>query len=170
MTLKNFEYISYLFTNFYSSISTLNSRIIPNPNPNTGKPIIGYKFLTKSLPTLTALHSIWYIWSTDLNKFVKIVPLNIASFLTPLALALWLQDDSYWYDKTVWICTDCFTEIEVKLLISALISNLGIIARISRRKKADGSFFYRIRISGKKENIDKLKSLVIPFFCFISFI
>lgn len=135
LTLTKFEYISYLFANYYSSISTLNSKIILNPKPNTGKSVVDYKILTISFPALTALHSIWYVWLVDLNKFVKIVPQNILSSLTPLSLALWLQDDSYWHDNTVWICTGCFTKIEVELLIYILNTNLGIIAKTSQRKK-----------------------------------
>ena len=30
------------------------------------------------------------------NNYIKIVPLNIEEYLTPLALALWFMDDTAW--------------------------------------------------------------------------
>lgn len=57
MTLKNKEYIDHLWSNIYPSICTLTP---PRPNPKTGKPATQYTFSSKSLPSLTKLHSQWY--------------------------------------------------------------------------------------------------------------
>jgi hypothetical protein len=76
-----------------------------------------YRFWSKNLPELTILHSKWYQWSNELNKFIKIVPLNIANLLTPLSLALWFQDDGYWANDILILYTDCFTFKNFYLLI-----------------------------------------------------
>lgn len=86
MTSKSYEYIMHLWSNIYYSICTTT---LPNPwpNPKTGLIPTQYTFHTKSLIQLTILHKLWYKWSDDLNKFIKIVPLNILDLLTPIGLA-----------------------------------------------------------------------------------
>jgi hypothetical protein len=49
----------------------------PWPTPKSGKPATQYTFSTRYLSQLSSLHKLWYIWSDELNKFIKIVPLNI---------------------------------------------------------------------------------------------
>jgi hypothetical protein len=76
MTLKDKTYTYYLWGTIYSSICT---KTIPSPwpNPKTGKSASRYNFKTKSLPSLTLLHSQWYQWSGLNKRLIKIVPLNI---------------------------------------------------------------------------------------------
>jgi hypothetical protein len=83
MTLKNHEYIMYLWSKIYSPICT-STVPRPWPNPKTGLPASQYTFQTRSLVPLTLLHKIWYSWSPELTKYVKILPLNIL----PLTLHL----------------------------------------------------------------------------------
>jgi hypothetical protein len=127
MTLKSKEYTDHLWANIYSSICT-NTKPFPWPNPNTGKPISKYNFHIRCLPALTLLHKKWYVWNEELNKFVKIVPLNIGELLKPIGLAHWIMDDGYWSDGTIYLCTDSFTSEEVDLLINVLYSNFGLVA------------------------------------------
>ena len=74
------------------------------------------------------------------------------------------MDDGYWStsDNTVYICTDNFTKSEVELLINAIFNNFGLIATLKRRIKSNNEVCWRIRFSGKSENILKLRSLVQP--------
>jgi len=74
--------------------------------------------------------------------------------------------DSYWNtaDKTVVICTDNFTEIEVELLIKTLKDNFDLLATKRRRIKANKEVCWRIRFSSNSENITKLITLVEPYF------
>lgn len=76
-----------------------------------------------------------FLRRNDNKKFTKIVPLNIAELLTPIGLAHWLMGDGYWdkSSKTISICTDNFTLIEVKLLISVLKENFNFLATPLRR-------------------------------------
>ena len=86
--------------------------------------------------------------------------------LKPLGLAIWIMDDGYWdnSDNTVCLCTECFTQAAVELLISVLFDNFGLIATKKRRILANGELRFRIRFSGKSNNIELLRSIVQPYF------
>ena len=161
MTLKSKEYVDYLWQEVYKPICTNNSPH-PWPNPKTGKPVTQYHFASKALISLSQIHSQWYIWSETLNKFIKIVPSNIGELLTPLGLAHWIMGDGYWdnHSKTVVICTDSFTLAEVELLIIVLKTKFNLTATVQRRIKSNKEICWRIRFSGKSENICLLRTLV----------
>ena len=86
MTLKSYEHVFYLWGNIFSSICT-NTPPRPWPVKNTGLPASQYAFSSKALPALTAIHKEWYNWSFEFNRYIKIVPLNIDTQLTKIALA-----------------------------------------------------------------------------------
>nr|UEV87051.1 hypothetical protein [Grifola frondosa] len=165
MTLKSKEHVDYLWQEVYKPICS-NTPPHPWPNPNTGKPVTQYHFASKALVSLSEIHSKWYIWSNRLNKFIKIVPLNIGELLTPIGLAHWIMGDGYWdnYSKTVDICTDNFTLSEVELLISVLKSKFNLTATVKRRIKANKEVCWRIRFNSKTDNILKLINVVKPHF------
>ena len=57
----------------------------------------------------------------------KVVPACIERYLTPLAIAIWVQDDGCKYkNKGFKFCTDGFTLTEVKLLASLLSNKYGL--------------------------------------------
>ena len=161
MSLKNHEYIMHLWSKIYSPICT-STVPCPWPNPKTGRPASRYKFQTLSLVTLTLLHKIWYSWSPELTKYVKILPLNIGELLTPIGLALWIQDDGSRSGNGLVLCTECFTLSEVELLRSVLRDNFGLTSTIRERKQEGRHIGWRIYI--RAENKDKLISLVKPYF------
>ena len=161
MTLKNYEYVMYLWSKIYSPICT-STVPCPWPNPKTGRPVSQYKFQTRHLVPLTLLHKIWYSWSPELTKYVKILPLNIGELLTPIGLALWIQDDGHKDGNGLVLCTECFTLTEVELLISVLRDNFGLTSTIRERKQKGKHIGWRIYI--RAENKDKLISLVKPYF------
>jgi LAGLIDADG DNA endonuclease family/Proton-conducting membrane transporter len=169
MTLKNYDYAFYLWKEIYSSICT-STPLRPWPNPKTGMCYTTnpsqYAFSSRSLPDLTVLHKQWYVLNKETKKFIKIVPLNIEDLLTSIGLAHWIMGDGYWdsHGKTVDICTDNFTLSEVELLIRVLKDKFNLLATIKRRIKANKEVCWRIRFSGKPENLSNLKSLVQPHF------
>jgi hypothetical protein len=165
ITLKSYDYAFYLWKEIYSSICT-DTPIRPWPNSKTGKTPSQYSFSSKSLISLTEIHKQWYILNEETKKFNKIVPLNIRKLLSPRGLAHWLMGDGYCSTdaKTVVICTDNFTELEVELLIKVLKDNFDLIATKNRRTKANKEVCWRIRFSGILENLSKLITLVIPYF------
>jgi hypothetical protein len=161
MTLKDKDYIYHLWQNIYYSIST-KTEPRPWPNPNTGKPITQYAFTSKSLPSLTLLHSQWYEWSEHKKGFVKIVPLNIEELLTPIGLAHWIMDDGFKSNNGISLSTESFTLAEVELLKKVLESKFELIVTIQNRNTSGGNVGYRLRISSYSR--DKLLSLIRSYF------
>ena len=73
----------------------------------------------------------WYKWDYNLNKFIKIVPLNISEMFSVVFLAYWIMVDGYFDSdgrtKTILLCTESFTKSECVLLQKVLI-DLGLEA------------------------------------------
>lgn len=51
-----------------------------------------------------------------IKKGIKIIPLNIAEYIIPLALAVWIMDDDGWAYNGIRIATNSFQLKEIKLL------------------------------------------------------
>jgi hypothetical protein len=163
MTLDAYSinYLNHLFDAVYGEYSS--SGIIPYPNINNpqhaDKIVTQYSFKTKSHPLFTVLHSLWYKWNEEENRYVKIVPLNIKDMFSVVSLAYWIMDDgyfdSYGRTKTILLCTESFTKFECELLQS-LLSNLNIKSTLKIRNKEKDR--YRIRIS--KTSMDLLREIV----------
>ena len=129
MTLKSQEYIMYLCSKFYFKFCT-STLPRPWPSPNTRLPATHYSFNSRTLSQLILLQSLWYVWSNELNKFIKIVPLNIKELLTPIGIAQWKMDYGYRAGNRVILCTDNYTISEVELLISVLTYKFGLDAKL----------------------------------------
>jgi len=63
------------------------------------------------------------------DKFIKIIPTDIASMLTPIAFAFWIMDDGHTYHKGIFLNTQSYTNEDINLLINALEINFSIKAR-----------------------------------------
>lgn len=163
MTLKNQEYIMHLGSNLYYPICT-KTLPFPWPRANSGLPATQYHFHSRALPQLSSLHKLWYVWSDELHKFVKIVTLNIGELLTPIGLAHWIKDDGYKNGRGVVLCTDSFTLLEVNFLIDVLKLNFGLDAKMYNRRQKDKPLCWRISIKGDSDNAKKLKEIVLPYF------
>ena len=160
MDTYSYDYINFLFNTIYYNYSKSGLRPYPNPKllKNQGKLVTQYHFNTRSLPLFTYLHSIWYVWNDDLNKFVKIIPKNLNSMFSVLSLAHWIMNDGYWDANTVVLCTESFTKEDCLLLLD-LLAKLGIVAGLKLRSREKN--VYRIRISTK--SIALVKTLVLPY-------
>ena len=120
-TQKNFEYIMWLWQDILNCLCTATKpRGWPQVKPTQ------YTFSTRAFPALTVLHSLWYHFDQLTHHYIKVIPSNIGAMLKPLGLAIWIMDDGYWQhsSNTVYLCTECFTEAEVNLLIRVLFDNL----------------------------------------------
>lgn len=158
-TFKSYDYTYYLWGQIYSSIVT-KTPPRPWPNPQSGLPVQQYTFNTRALPLITELHNNWYSWSNDLGKFIKILPSNIFDVLNPMGLAIWIMDDGYWNNGVI-LCTDNFTNDEVKRLVEVLNLKFNLKTTMFNR---NNNKCWRIRISGRPENILKLRELLKPYF------
>lgn len=62
-----------------------------------------FRFHTFTYSSLDSLYSAWYA------NNIKHVPNNIAEFITPLALAIWVMDDGSRVGRGIKLCTNSFT-------------------------------------------------------------
>jgi LAGLIDADG DNA endonuclease family. len=92
---KTIEYATFILE-IYASLCIFNIKLNYNKNTNTIKPTQSYNFAIRSLTKLIQLHSNWYCFDSNLNKYVKIVPLNIANLLSAHGLANWIMDYGWW--------------------------------------------------------------------------
>ena len=102
-----------LFKNYCPSAPKIVAAL---PHPKTGKIYSSIHFSTFTLPCFNEIYDLFY------SSNVKLIPLNIGEFITPLSLAYWIADDGSWAknNRHVVLCTDSFTLAEVNLLISVL--------------------------------------------------
>lgn len=132
--------------------------IARKPDPRTGKVYKSMYFRTLSFTCLNIFHDFFYK-----NK-KKVVPWNIGELLTPRGIAhLIMGDGLFLSDRAVLVlCTESFTKEELEVLVSVLDSKFGIKSTLNKRVSSTGTVGWRIRIS--KKSLDKLITLVSPFF------
>ncbi len=110
-------------------------------------------------PIFTALEKKWYardsssdyVYNTK-GQRIKIIPKDLV--LSPLSFAVWLADDGSLVKHRVEICTDSFTQKEVKFLTDVIKRDLNINSTISKRN--------RIYISAKEYS--KVIGFILPYF------
>jgi hypothetical protein len=125
----------------------------------TGKSYDRYTFNTLYREEFQFFGNLFYTQENGI--WVKHVPSNIATFLTPTALAYWYMDDGAlkWagHSNAVRICTDSFTSDEVEILKNALESNFQL--EVSIQKKGGPSPAKRLTIL--ENSYTKLKDLIL---------
>ena len=164
MDVYSLNYLNYLNDNIYSQFT--NTKIYAYPNilllQHRGKEITQYHFRTRVHPLYTALHHLWYKLDNELNKYIKIVPLNISEMFSEISLSYWIMDDGYFDSygriQTVLLCTESFTKEEC-IKLQSLLEKLNIKSTLKVRDKINNR--YRIRIS--KTSMDIVISLVKPY-------
>ena len=164
MDVYSLNYLHHLNEKIYSQFTKTKFYAYPNillPQ-HIGKEITQYHYSTKTHPLFTALHSLWYKWNVEKNKFIKIVPLNISEMFSKISLAYWIMDDgyfdSYGRTKTVLLCTESFSKEEC-IILQSLLEKLNVKSTLKVRDKINDR--YRIRIS--KTSMDRVISLVKPY-------
>jgi ubiquinol-cytochrome c reductase cytochrome b subunit len=91
----------------------------------------------------------------------KVIPSenSLYNLLTPLALAIWIQDDGTWNNSGLRIATNCFKLNEIEILKHVLAKKFKIKSSIHYFYKSNQ---YQLYI--KKESIDLLRNLTFSFF------
>ena len=93
------------------------------------------------------------------NSWKKTVPSNIATFLTPQAIAYWYMDDGAlkWRGKSnaVRLCTDSFSSDEINVLKRTL-EDFGLKVSIQKKEGLE-------RLNILEESYPILKELIAPF-------
>ena len=126
---KNVEYLmwfhSYLSQRGYCNTNKpkLKKRIRKNG-------VIYYHYTINSF-TFSSLNWIHDMFYKEIEgKYIKIIPLNIEQFLTPISLALWFMDDGSKLGKGAKIATNCFTKTELEKLCKTLKNKFNLTVTV----------------------------------------
>ena len=78
-----------------------------------------------------------------------------------MSLAHSIMGDGYWEkdSKTIFICTENFRKEDVERFILFLKIKFNLFATTKKRNQKG----YRIRFSSKKDNLENLRKLVLPY-------
>jgi hypothetical protein len=114
----SYNYLNELFNSVYINYSSSGLHPYPNPNlpQHKDKEMKQYHIGTKCLPIFKELHFLWYRYDRELDKYIKIVPLCIKENFSSLSLAIWIMDDGYFNQGTIYLCTESFTKEECIIL------------------------------------------------------
>lgn len=140
---KNVEYLmwfhNYLASKGYCSIQKpkLHTRI-----KKDNKVFYHFRLNSYTFSSFNWIHEMFYIKNSINNKLVKIVPLNIEKYLTPLALAIWFMDDGSKLKPGVRIATNNFSFKEVQFLCLILYKKYNLIATVHTGGKDKGYVLY----------------------------
>lgn len=105
-----------------------------------GKVNYHYRINSYTFSSFNWIHEMFYKLID--KRYIKIVPLNIGEYLTPLALAIWFMDDGSSLGKGARIATNCFTLEEVNFLCNVLKSKYNINATPNKCGKDKGYILY----------------------------
>ena len=110
------------------------------------------RFNTWTYTSFNWIHELWY------KNNIKQVPGNIAEYLTPLALAIWIMDDGFKVGKGLKFSTNSFSYNECLILVKALNDNFNLKASVQSAGSNDQYVIYIW-----KESINDLKNIVSPY-------
>jgi len=155
-SIKHKEYLFWLYRFFNNRgyCSNLEPRIytrLLNYN-NLIKKYYGYEFNTFTFRSFDWIYKMFY------KNGKKRIHSNLGSFLTPLALAIWISDDGCWVQSGVRISCNSFTLKEIELLIKIIHQNFGLKSNIQKIYTPNQ---YSIYIQSK--SIPLLKKIIFPY-------
>jgi ubiquinol-cytochrome c reductase cytochrome b subunit len=110
-----------------------------------------YKFNTFYFRSFNWIHKMFY---KDGKKYIS---LKLESYLTPLALAVWIMSDGKFVNGGVQLSTYFHTSQDINKLITMLRNRFGLICCMYEPKKG----LYIIVIS--KESVKLLQTIVLPY-------
>ncbi|KAI8903230.1 hypothetical protein DFJ77DRAFT_436209, partial [Powellomyces hirtus] len=87
-----------------------------------------YRVRTLCFSSFNWIHLLFY------PNGVKVVPANIAEYLTPLALAIWIMDDGLRISSGLSIATHGFSKADVEILSKVLWVKYGLKTTLHRFK------------------------------------
>lgn len=129
-------------------------------NAVTGGPKVykSYRFKTLSLPVFNYYRDLFYQLDETSGRYIKCIPDNIESLLTPVAMATFVMGDGNYQPvaNTVRIYTNGFTHDDVKRLALAMTSRYGIYVGVRHDRKGQ----YILAIGAK--DVAKFREIVTP--------
>jgi hypothetical protein len=127
-----------------------------NEKSKIGKLYKKWYFNTLSFEQFAEIGNAFYKQDNEEGKWRKVIPMEITNWIYDLSLAYWFMDDgsSKWKNKVLAIrfCTDCFSELEINLLINIFKDkfDLNVTKTINKDNK------WRLYIG--TENHEKIKN------------
>jgi hypothetical protein len=150
------EYLFWLYNFFFDRgyCSNLKPRLYHRTLKNNKeiKVSSGYEFNTYTFRSFDWIYKMFY------KKGKKKIDFKVKSYLTPLALAIWISDDGCWVKSGVRIACNSYSLKEIQLLICILNENFGLISTIQKIYIKDK---YSIYI--KKESISLLRNIISSY-------
>ena len=110
------------------------------------------RFRTWTYTSFNWIHDIWY---TD---GIKKIPSCIDTYLTPLALAIWIMDDGSKVSQGLKLCTNSYTYSECLYLIQILNNKFELKASVQLAGAKDQYIIYIW-----KESMSLLREIVNPY-------
>lgn len=125
--INSLPYLLHLFNLFEPYIDSGFS-ISEVYNKKTGKYYETTRFKTGMMPIFVYYHDMFYYYDEVAQKYIKRVPLNIDSLMTPVVLANLIMGDGNLKrgEEMIRIYTNSFTKLEVEKLAFAITSKLNI--------------------------------------------
>lgn len=147
-SLAGFPYLWFVF-------NTLSHYCMSVPYATKGKrnntTTYAVRFVTRSLPCFTNLHSVWYC------NGKKIIPNDIYDYLTPVALAHWIMGDGSVEKNRLVLCTDSYSNQEVVQLMNVLMIKYRLECTMAGHNKGVP------RIYIKASSMAQLRVVVFPY-------
>lgn len=131
----NAGYLLHLYSLFEKYVNTPPS-VTSITDSVTGSIRYNLSFTTLALPCFNPLYDKFYI------NGKKVVPANIADFLTSVSLAYWIMVDGGFTGSGLKLYTNAFSQDELKLLVEALDKNFSIKASINKSSIANQGTLY----------------------------
>ena len=119
------DYLFHLYGLFQKFVITAPS-VSSITDSVTGRTRYNLSFATLALPCFNPLYEKFYF------EGKKVVPANIADYLTAVSLAYWIMDDGGFTGAGLKLFTNAFSKNELKLLVEALDKNFSIKASIHK--------------------------------------
>jgi ubiquinol-cytochrome c reductase cytochrome b subunit len=152
---SNIQYLKW----FYHLLSHLGYCRFETPTKeirigSKGKIRYFYRLRTYSFSSFNWIHEAFYF-----NNH-KRVPIHLLeTYLTPIALAIWIKDDGTRNNNSLRFCTHSFTKQEVVLLGELLYKLYSITTSLHQQSPLKEQ--YKLYI--KQESFNKLKEIVGPY-------
>lgn len=149
------DYLFWLYDFFLMRgyCSNLEPRMYTRRLKHKGTEVIhyGYEFNTFTFRSFNWIHEMFY------HKGKKVIKPRLENYMTPLCLAIWISDDGGWAKPGVRIAVNCFSLIEVELLVKILKSKFNLDCTI-QLLKANGNYSIYI----KSSSVPILREILLP--------
>lgn len=153
------EFASWMYELFEDYAQTQVKPIMVNAVTGGPKVYKSFRFKTLSLPVFNYYRDLFYQLDVESGRYIKCIPDNIESLLTPLAMATFVMGDGNYQptENTVRIYTNAFTHADVQRLAKAMTNRFGIVIGIRHDRKGQ----YILSIGSN--DVVKFRELVTPY-------